>query len=130
MLDGIENTARWTAAKIGAIYDLIDATVAYVRDAAPKIYTREFVDVLFTQPYSRIQNVVELGIAHRQKASRDLKHLAAIGVLREIKVGREKLFLNVRYATLLGGDSNTFDPFVKIEQKTFDNKKRKKRAAS
>ncbi|MBN9291907.1 MAG: Fic family protein [Hyphomicrobium denitrificans] len=115
MLDGIENTARWTAEKIGAIYDLIDATVTYVRDAAPKIYTRELVDVIFMQPYSRIQNVVERGLAHREKASRDLKHLVAIGVLREIKVGREKLFLNVRYAALLSGDANTFDAFAKIE---------------
>jgi Fic family protein len=116
MLDGVENTARWTAAKIGAIHDLIDATVTYVRDAAPKIYTRELVDVIFMQPYSRIHNIVERGLAHREKASRDLKHLVAIGVLREVKVGREKVFLNVRYAKLLNSDSNVFEPFTKIEQ--------------
>lgn len=115
MLDGVETTARWTAEKIGAISDLMEATVMYVRNAAPKIYTRELVDVIFTQPYSRIQNVVERGLAHREKASKDLKLLVAIGVLREVKVGREKLFLNVRYATLLGSDENTFEPFPQLD---------------
>jgi Fic family protein len=129
MLDGIESTARWTAAKIGAIYDLIDATVAYVRDTAPKIYTRELVDVIFTQPYSRIHNVVERGLAHREKASRDLKHLVAIGVLREVKVGREKLFLNIRYAELLGSNGNAFDPFAVVEPQAPANKMKKTRAA-
>jgi Fic family protein len=130
ILDGVETTARWTTAKIGAVYDLIDATVAYVRDAAPKIYTRELVDVIFTQPYSRIQNVVDRGLGHREKASRDLKHLVALGVLREVKVGREKLFLNVRYAALLGNDANTFTPFAKIEHASAAGHRKTERRAA
>lgn len=111
MLDGVENTARWTTAKIGAIYQLMDETAAFVREVAPKTYTRELIDVVFTQPYSRIQNIVERGLGHRTKASRDLQHLVAIGVLQDVKVGREKLFLNVRYASLLSSDENIFAPF-------------------
>lgn len=118
MLDGVESTARWTAEKIGAVHDLIDATADFVRDAAPKIYTRELIDVIFTQPYSRIQNVVERGLAHREKASRNLKQLVALGVLREVKVGREKLFLNVRYAALLASDGNAFEPFAESQRAT------------
>ncbi len=114
MLDGVESTACWTTAKIGAVHDLIEATATYVREAAPKTYTREFVDLLFTQPYSRIQNVVERGFSHREKASKNLKQLVALGVLKEVKVGREKLFLNVRYAALLGSNENTFEPFPQI----------------
>ena len=43
---------------------LMDATVDYVSAAAPKIYSRELIEVIFTQPYSRIGDVVEakLGI--------------------------------------------------------------------
>lgn len=111
MLDGVESTANWTSAKIGAIHELMLATTNFVREAAPKTYTRELIDVTFTQPYSRIQNVVERRLGHRHKASRDLQHLVEIGVLKEVKVGREKLFLNVRYASLLGNDDNTFEPF-------------------
>lgn len=111
MLDGVESTARWTTAKIGAIHELMDATAAYVREESPKIYTRELIDVIFTQPYSRIHNVVERGLGYRDKASRNLQHLVEIGVLKDVKVGREKLFLNVRYAALLGSDENAFEPF-------------------
>ena len=48
------------------------------------------------QPYSRIKNVVDAGIAQRQTAAVYLKELARAGVLEEVKVGREKLFINPR----------------------------------
>jgi len=40
---------------------------------------------LFKQPYCRIANVVDAGLAKRQTASVYLKSLAEIGVLRELK---------------------------------------------
>ena len=59
--------------------------------AAPSLYSRELVELIFVQPYSRISNVVDAGIAKRQTASEYLKELRDIGVLEEIKVGREKV---------------------------------------
>ena len=59
MLTAVEETSLWTTAKIRAIDDLMDATVDYVSSASPKIYSRELVEVIFTQPYSRIANMVE-----------------------------------------------------------------------
>jgi Fic family protein len=109
MLDGVESTARWTTEKVGAIHDLIDATAQYVRDAAPKIYSRELIDAIFTQAYCRIGNVVELKVAKREAASKYLQQLVRIGILREEKVGREKLFLNFRYLQLLGSDENYYE---------------------
>lgn len=37
---------------------------------------------------------VDAGLAHRQTASTHLKKLCDIGILREEKAGREKLFIN------------------------------------
>jgi hypothetical protein len=51
--------------------------------------------------YCRIKNVVEAGIARRQTAATYLKRLVSIGVLEEVKVGREKLFVNLRLMRLL-----------------------------
>lgn len=110
MLDGVENTARWTTAKVGAIHELMDATAQYVREAAPKIYSRELIDAIFTQAYCRIGNVVDLKVAKREAASKYLQQLVRIGVLRDEKVGREKLFLNFRYLQLLGSDDNVYEP--------------------
>ena len=59
----IEDTARWTTAKISAIRNLSALTITHVKQAAPKIYSRELVDVIFDLPYCRIQNLVERYIA-------------------------------------------------------------------
>jgi Fic family protein len=56
------------------------------------------------RPYCRIAHVVEAGLAKRQTASTYLKALADIGVLREHKMGREKVFLNPAFIDLLKRD--------------------------
>ena len=59
------------------------------------------MDVLFSQPYCRIHNVVDAGIAKRETAARYLRELVAIGVLQEQRMGKEKLFLHPAYLRLL-----------------------------
>ncbi|WP_269457625.1 protein adenylyltransferase Fic [Nitrosomonas ureae] len=107
LLQGIEDTARWTTAKIAAIRALSEFTIDYVKQKAPKIYSRELVDLIFDLPYCRIQNLVEKNIAGRQAASRYLKQLVDIGVLEERTIGREKLFINPKLMQLLTRDGNT-----------------------
>jgi hypothetical protein len=69
------------------------------------------VDVVFERPYCRITNLVEAGIAGRQAASRYLKALASIGVLREQAFGKEKLFVHPKLMNLLTRDGNAFQPY-------------------
>ena len=107
VLRGIEDTANWTLDKIAAIRELSVLTVEHVHRAAPKIYSRELVDLIFERPYCRIQNLVDRGLCERQAASRYLKQLVAIGVLQEKLVGREKLFLHPRLLSLLTRDDNS-----------------------
>jgi hypothetical protein len=64
------------------------------------------VELVFEQPYSRIGNVVEAGIAKRQTASVYLKELCEIGVLREVKAGREKLFIHPNLMELLTAEDH------------------------
>jgi Fic family protein len=111
MLRAVEDTAEWTTAKIGAVRKLAGGTAEHVRASLPKIYSRELVDVIFEQPYCRIANVVEAGIAGRQAASRYLKALVAIGVMREQAFGKEKLFVHPKLMTLLTRDGNAFQPY-------------------
>lgn len=111
VLKGVEETANWTTAKIAAIRTLQAMTVQHVRKAAPKIYSHELVDLIFELPYCRIQNVVEKDIAGRQAASRYLKQLDDIGVLKEVAVGREKLFIHPKLVQLLTRDSNRIAPY-------------------
>ncbi len=111
LLQAVEDTARWTTAKIAAIRELSSLTAAHVKQAAPKIYTRELVDLIFDLPYCRIQNLVEKNIAGRQAASRYLKQLVEIGVLEERAVGREKLFIHPKLLKLLTRDDNTVSTY-------------------
>jgi Fic family protein len=111
MLAAVEETSRWTTAKISAVRDLMDSTVAYVSTSSPKIYSRELVEVIFTQPYSRISDVVDAKIANRATASKYLKELATRGVLEERREGRENIYINVRFLDLLTSDNNDFKKF-------------------
>lgn len=108
LLRGVEETAAWTAAKISAIRDLSEQAARTVRENLPKIYSRELIDVVFEQPYCRISNLVDAEIAGRQAASRYLKALVSIGILREQTSGREKLFVNTKLLDLLTRDEGAF----------------------
>ena len=65
------------------------------------------IEAIFTQPYCRIANLVEADIAKRQTASVYLKQLVGIGVLKEMKVGRDKLFIHPKLIGVMKG-SNQF----------------------
>jgi Fic family protein len=106
MLSAVNETAHWTTTKVQAIRDLMQTTTERVRTKASGIYSRELVEVIFVQPYCRIGNVVDAGIAKRQTASVYLKELCDIGVLKEVKAGREKLFINPRLVTLLTSEKD------------------------
>ena len=101
MLAAVADTARWTTGKIKAIRKLLETTAERIRTEAPQIYSRELAELIFVQPYCRIGNVVDAGLAKRQTASVHLKRLCDIGVLNEVKAGREKLFINPAFLKLL-----------------------------
>jgi Fic family protein len=109
MLKAVEETSRWTTEKIAAIRSLSDHTTEFVRNKLPKIYTRELVDVIFEQPYCRISDLVTKGVAKRQAASRYLKSLVDVGVLNEIGMGKEKIFIHPKLMKLLSRDTNQFE---------------------
>ncbi len=122
MLRGIEETSKWTTAKIAAIRNLAAHTTSFVRESLPKIYSRELVDLIFEKPYCRIQNIVEAGIAGRQPASRYLQELSRIGVLEVRRYGREKLYIHPRLLGLLTREGNEYIPYSAPKQNSKSNK--------
>jgi Fic family protein len=94
MLEAVRSTSLWTLGRIRAIRELSAATARRVREELPKVYSRELVDIIFEQPYCRIENLVSAGIAKRQTASRYLQLLAELGVLEARKAGREVLYVH------------------------------------
>jgi Fic family protein len=111
MLDAVAEMASWTTMKIHSIRQLHAITKEHLRERTPRIYSHELLDVIFVQPYCRIQNLVSDGIAQRQAASVYLKALVEVGVLKEVKMGKEKLFLHPKLMNLLTNEENTVRPY-------------------
>ena len=101
MLNAVYETSVWTKNIIESIKILFDDTKEYIQQKLPKIYSVKLVEVLFEQPYCRIENLKNAGIAKRQTASVYLKELVNIGILEERTSGREKLFINTKFLKLL-----------------------------
>jgi Fic family protein len=92
MLRGVEETALWTTGRIQAIGELFDLTMDRCRTEAPKIYSKELIELIFRQPYCKISFIVDAGIAKRKTASEYLQELERIGVLIGEKHGRETIY--------------------------------------
>ena len=105
ILEAVRTTAEWTSAKIHAIRELLDETAAAIRQKQPRVYSHELAERIFVNPYCRISDLVEAGIAKRQTAATYLKALVAEGFLEELKAGRENLYINPPLLALLSGST-------------------------
>ncbi len=101
ILDAIEVTSQKTLGKIKAIRELLEKTIVEIKEKAGKIYSKELVELLFENPYSKIEFLVmKLGI-NRKTASKYLKELEAIGIVSSIPAGKEILYINTKLMELL-----------------------------
>lgn len=101
MLNGVENTARWTSRLVETIDELHRSCEEKIRAIFPKMPASDLSRLLFTQPYIRIENIVMAGLAQRQTASRWLNALAQQGLLKLEKSGRATVFVNYELLTAL-----------------------------
>ncbi len=101
MLDGVEQSSLAMTNKIQKIVELMDKTKGEIKDKAPTTYSKDLLEILFSMPYTRINDLIEAGLGTRITATKYLNELEAIGILESIKVGRNKLFVNKRFYSLL-----------------------------
>jgi Fic family protein len=101
MLDVVRESATSTINKIGAIRTCQDDIAERARATTPGGRNARFLEVLFEQPYCRINTVVERCEVSRQTASSWLHALADAGHVRAAKVGREVLFVNHEFLEVL-----------------------------
>lgn len=101
MLKAIENTSKDTISKISNIKNQLDKTIIKVQEKSSKIYRKELVELLFEQPYSKIDFVVNKLNVERKAASRYLRELEKIGILESQKIGRETVYINKELIEIL-----------------------------
>ncbi len=101
MLDAVNETAKLTLQKVNAIYKEYLSVIEIVRTKAPDIYTHELIEVIFNQPYCKIAILEEKKIASRNTASKYLRKLEELGILKSEVVGRETLYKNILLFNIL-----------------------------
>src|SRR3990167_1721777 len=94
MLEAIETTALETQQRVTNINTAMDKAKELIKAKAPKIYSKDLIETIFEHPYCKIRFLEEAGIAKRQTAAVYLQTLEEIGLLRNIKKGREQYYIN------------------------------------
>jgi hypothetical protein len=79
----------------------IERIAERARATTPGGRDAQFLSVLFEQPYCRIGTVVDRCEVSRQTASSWLHTLVETGLLYEVRVGRERLFVNHEFRDVL-----------------------------
>ena len=101
ILKAIEVTSNRTIDKINQIKELLNKTIEIAQEKESKIYRKELIELLFEQPYSKIDFVVKRLNVERKAASRYLKKLEQIGILKSRKIGRETIYVNTKLIEIL-----------------------------
>ncbi len=101
ILRAIEVTSNRTINKINSINNLLSETIELAQNKEPKIYRKELIELLFEQPYSKIEYVVKKLNVERKAASRYLSRLEKIGIITSEKIGRENIYVNTKLIEIL-----------------------------
>src|SRR6056297_943336 len=94
ILKGIEETAIETLVLVKEINKLLEHTVEEVRNKLPKIYSKELVELIFYEFYTKISYVEDRIGVSRKTASKYLSELEEEGFLESKKIGRQRIYLN------------------------------------
>jgi len=101
ILKGIQTTSEESLRILKEINVLIEETSNEIKTNHPKIYSKELVDILFSEFYTRINRVEQELNVTRKTASNYLNELTDSGILTvEIK-GKDKLFVNSKLIQIM-----------------------------
>ena len=101
ILKGVEETSKKTIILIKQLQLMMEAYQEEFMVKLPKIYSKEILDSIFYEVYTRIPYIEKSCNITRQTASTYLNKLVEVGMLEYEKVGRESIYKNERLIDLL-----------------------------
>jgi len=104
ILRGLHETAARTLTKIDRIQELQESLRAEIKLHTTAGSNADLLDVLMENPYARIGDVVKRCGVSRPTATAWLNALVGFGALADIKIGRDRLFINARFMQILATD--------------------------
>ncbi|TAH62921.1 MAG: Fic family protein [Anaerolineaceae bacterium] len=103
ILTGIEETAEEALLLSKKINNEIEIMSAEVKEKLPKIYSKELMDLLFYEFYTKT-NYIEAGLGvTRKTAAGYLSELEKNGFLVSERIGRERIYKNNRLFKIISG---------------------------
>jgi Fic family protein len=94
MLKAIEDTSIETLVLIKEINLAINMTIEEIKIQLPRIYSKELVELLFFEFYTKISYIQNSLNVSRRTASDYLINLEKNGFLFSEKIGKEKIYIN------------------------------------
>jgi Fic family protein len=101
ILTAIGHTAQLTTKKIRTLLELRTKTEERMKKTLQASYSQDLLDLLFIQPYLKIETLVKKELAHRQTASVWLKKLTEEGILEPQKKGRVVYYVHQSLMNIL-----------------------------
>ncbi|MFT6746943.1 MAG: Fic family protein, partial [Glaciecola sp.] len=102
MLRAVENTSNITFHKINDIVSTKDAILDYVKKDKRKFKTPDdLIELLFTQPFTKVKHLVEAGIYSENTAREYLNKLCEMNVLEKKEIDGHHYYLNLELYRIL-----------------------------
>lgn len=101
MLDMVETTAIKGLERLELIIQLMETTGQEIKEKLPKVYSKDLVEVIFKLPYTKRQNLIDIGLGTPKTVGNYLIALEEKGFLKSVRVGKEKLYLNPSLMNIL-----------------------------
>ena len=93
-LKGIEVTAKETIILITNISNLMQQYKTDIQEKLPKIYSQDLINILFKNPYTKIEFLEKELKVSRQTASIYLDKISELGLVEKTKMGKSNYYLN------------------------------------
>lgn len=101
ILKGIEQTATASVDMIKSIDQAMQKFGNLLQEKEPKIYSKDFVELLFSYPYTKIGSVENSLNITRQTAAKYLKIAQDLGIFKCVKLGKYSYFVNLSLYEIL-----------------------------
>ena len=94
LLNGVTETSKSTIELIQKIKSLMENYIAKIKDAHPKMYSKDLVENMFKHPYTKIEFVMNDLQISKPTAIQYLNKLINLGLLRKEKRWKTNYYIN------------------------------------
>lgn len=101
MLDMVEVTSKKGLKRLNRITAAMEETATEIKKKLPKVYSKDLIEILFRLPYTKRQHLIDEKIGNLKTVGNYLMALEENGFLKSEKVGKEKLYLNLKLLEIL-----------------------------